>query len=288
MDSSELTQNAHTCLNNQSEVILTNRKTIPAVPMEFQNRKEMRAFFQKKKVVYCWQNIVNKKIYIGSSINFWRRFLSYSTNLIIKKNSRINRRLMNSTKCYGFDKFALFILEILSDQDSESYVRGREQYYFDTYEPFNDEIGYNFYSKAILSPQDLRDRRGNVGNRQKGSECAVSKFDEKDIIDIKKRLIAGEKLHVIADCYQVTMATISDIRRGKTWKHVQLSEDEELILKQQRNQNRKGKLSHDLVKRVKADLTAGVRMIDIANKYKLNYMTVNGLKRGALYKYITP
>lgn len=58
------------------------------------------------------------------------------------------------------------------------------------------------------------------GRQIKGSKCWNAKLTEDDVREIKKRLTAGELCSDLAKIYGVNPATIRDIKRGITWKHI--------------------------------------------------------------------
>lgn len=69
-------------------------------------------------------------------------------------------------------------------------------------------------------------RRQNIKHSHKlglapaGERSTLSKLREKQVLDIKKRLQKGNMpQQKIASLYGVAQATISDIKRNKTWKH---------------------------------------------------------------------
>lgn len=83
---------------------------------------------RNKAVIYRWINNVNKKTYIGSSVNFTvRLYKYYSVKHLINHNTPIHNALLK----YGYSNFTLEILE---------YCEGvnpvlREQFYFDLLKP---------------------------------------------------------------------------------------------------------------------------------------------------------
>lgn len=97
----------------------------------------------KQTGVYIIKNIVNNKIYIGSSshninnrITVHKRFL--------KQNKHENSYLQASYNKHGKDAFKFEILEFCS---KESCIE-REQYYLDLYQSYKRDIGYNINEKA--------------------------------------------------------------------------------------------------------------------------------------------
>lgn len=94
------------------------------------NRKE-----HSIAVVYLIRCNINDMIYVGSSVNFYRRFIRYRRSS--KENSRI--RIHRALKEFGFDNFTFEILERIPD---ESQLVKREQAWMDALTPFGD-VGFN-------------------------------------------------------------------------------------------------------------------------------------------------
>lgn len=65
----------------------------------------------------------------------------------------------------------------------------------------------------------------NMNERRVGSRCPSSKLSEHDVMCIKRMISDGARLRVIAERYGVSQPTISEIKAGKTWAHVLLSDD---------------------------------------------------------------
>lgn len=83
-------------------------------------------------------------------------------------------------------------------------------------------IGYQTLSRRY-SRGDRGDRLiRNVGKdrNNKGEKNSSSKITEKEAREIKQKILNGEKNCNIAKEYNVSKYLISDIRRGKTWRHI--------------------------------------------------------------------
>src|SRR5690606_20339248 len=76
--------------------------------------------------IYCIENKINKKFYIGSTNDFSDRFGQHRTAL--ERNDHVNRYLQNAWNKYGADNFEFNILEIIDD---EFQLIIREQSYLD-------------------------------------------------------------------------------------------------------------------------------------------------------------
>lgn len=90
--------------------------------------------------VYSIRNIINKKIYIGSSSAkdyIYTRLIHHKESLI--KNKHHNIHLQRSFNKYGIDNFCYYIIEKCKPEDCIK----REQYYIDNFKP-----AYNISQKA--------------------------------------------------------------------------------------------------------------------------------------------
>ncbi len=85
--------------------------------------------YNKLSGIYVIRNLINNKIYIGSSINIYQRLHKHRTQLI--RNKHQNCVIQNSVNKYGIDNFECFVIE----QCSEELLTNREQYYIDLLSP---------------------------------------------------------------------------------------------------------------------------------------------------------
>jgi group I intron endonuclease len=102
-----------------------------------------------KTGIYKITNKKTKKIYIGSSINVFRRWVEHKVKL--NKNTHINNKLQNSWNKYGDDNFTFSIIE----ECEKDQLIVREQFYLDkllkSSDPdsfFFNKMGYNILTRA--------------------------------------------------------------------------------------------------------------------------------------------
>lgn len=88
--------------------------------------------------IYKITNLINSKIYIGSSSNLKSR--EYSHFWKLNNNSHSNKHLQSAYNKYGKDNFIFEIIEIIED---DKMLLSREQYYLDKLNTCNISIGYN-------------------------------------------------------------------------------------------------------------------------------------------------
>lgn len=96
--------------------------------------------------------------------------------------------------------------------------------------PVGLDVLHECDSPACINPAHLSvgTRTANNHDRDAKGRAAVgqrngaAKLTADQVIAIRLRLGAGETIGAVARAYQVSRPTISDIRRGITWKHVGL------------------------------------------------------------------
>lgn len=96
--------------------------------------------------IYQIRNIINGKVYIGSSINISKRIWEHRNTL--KKNIHHNEHLQKAWNKYGEENFKFETIEIVFNCNN---LLKREQDYLDFIQPFNRNCGYNI-SKDVSAP----------------------------------------------------------------------------------------------------------------------------------------
>lgn len=90
--------------------------------------------------IYCIENLINHKKYIGLSVDIrdrWRRHVSE-----LRLDSHENDYLQKSWNVYGQDSFSFSILE----ECSEPQLNDKERYYIEKYNTLDRDYGYNLKS----------------------------------------------------------------------------------------------------------------------------------------------
>ena len=107
--------------------------------------------------IYKITNIVNKKAYIGSSIDINVRWQQHVNDL--NNNKHINKRLQNAWNRYGQSNFLFEILQVLETEDKLLLI---EQDYLDEYKSYNRNIGYNIAKYASAPMRGRKHTRAAI------------------------------------------------------------------------------------------------------------------------------
>lgn len=141
----------------------------------------------KETGVYKITNLINNKIYIGSSTSekdgFKDRINTHIRLLNNKKHP--NKHLQSSWDKYGSEHFNFEIIEIIKGKEK---IIEREQYYIDFYNVINPNIGYN---KSPTANSQLGFKHSEESKR-KMSEAA--KLNSKEISERMKKIRSGKKM----------------------------------------------------------------------------------------------
>lgn len=87
--------------------------------------------------IYCIENKINHKKYIGQSVNINQRRNQHKNELL--RNCHDNDYLQKSFNKYGLENFEFYILEECSPENLDD----REIYYINYYQTLDDNYGYN-------------------------------------------------------------------------------------------------------------------------------------------------
>lgn len=104
--------------------------------------------FRYRAGIYYIKNLINGKLYIGSSKNLYERFLSHIKTLL--KNKHCNIYLQNSFN-KNKENFVFGVFEDYNFEGQDVLIK-REQYYLDKFNSYSRNFGYNILDKAGITP----------------------------------------------------------------------------------------------------------------------------------------
>lgn len=126
--------------------------------------------------VYCIKNTINEKIYIGSAVNFYQRYLQHKHTLL---NNKHNKRLQNFVNKYGIDCLYMNIIEICD----VSLLLEKEQYWIDKFQSYEKELGFNIcpIAGSSLGATMPDSHKEKSKERMKGNTYMLGKHHSDDI-----------------------------------------------------------------------------------------------------------
>ncbi len=152
--------------------------------------------------IYTITNLINGKIYIGYTINFYNRWASHKSTLIL--NNHVNKYLQRTFNKYGINNFKF---EILEECDLE-YLASQENYWVQMLCTYNPKYGYNSKSThpnnkpspSITTIEKIR--LGNLGKKRSD--------------EVKKKISLSSKGRRLGIPHtQETKSKISKSRKGR-------------------------------------------------------------------------
>lgn len=117
-----------------------------------------------KSGVYKIKNLINNKVYIGSSFNTSERWGDHLYSL--KKNTHVNRYLQRAFNKHGEKSYKFEVIETCSNEK----LIGREQYWMDYYKSYQRRYGYNLSPTAgsCLGVKHTDEAKLNMSKAKKG------------------------------------------------------------------------------------------------------------------------
>jgi hypothetical protein len=107
-----------------------------------------------------------------------------------------------------------YVTEIAAAMDNITFIIGGAQ---------TVHMDETAITPSVLAPQEKAPVQSQVKTR-KSKRHARALLTEGKVLDIKRRLAAGERAAIICRDYKVHVTTINAIKYGKTWAHVQLQQ----------------------------------------------------------------
>jgi group I intron endonuclease len=199
---------------------------------------------------------LHNKIYVGSAKCLRYRIHRHLNDL--KNGTHASNHLQNSFNLYGIDEFSFQILEEFDSYDRTHLIE-REQYYLDTLEPWNREIGYNTCQVAgspehrvlsdehkekirkslighkcsletrnlisisnkgkVNSPKAIEQMRLTKIGLKQSEECIEKRAKKYSFIDLDGNIYIGTNLKRFAEKYKCHRFNLNKVLSGKRKSH---------------------------------------------------------------------
>lgn len=158
------------------------------------NVYELPEFVNYKNIVYCCENLVNGKVYVGETKRTLReRWMCHKYAIQNHKNKKINMAIYDAIIKYGMNNFSISILE--KDFENDKERQEREKYWISKLNSFVDSEnsnGYNMTTGGRINNSSCKEKSKRV------KETCLKRYGclpiEKDVVR-KKALETNRKNH---------------------------------------------------------------------------------------------
>ncbi len=117
--------------------------------------------------IYCIENIVNGKKYIGQSVDVYSRWKKHRSEL--NNGVHFNGYLQKSWNKYGEDNFKFYVVEFCNIDKLDE----REIYYIGLYQTLNRNKGYNLVSGGTFGKKCSKETCTKISQALKGHKVSL-------------------------------------------------------------------------------------------------------------------
>lgn len=157
--------------------------------------------------IYCIENLVNGKKYIGQSVNIYYRWSQHKSEL--NDNKHFNEYLQKSWNKYGPNNFNFYIVELCDINQLDE----REIYYINLYKTLNRNKGYNLMSGGTFGRKYSRESCEKISRALQGHDVS-----DKTRMKIKKNHadMSGDKNGMYGKHHtEEAKRKVSEVNSGK-------------------------------------------------------------------------
>ena len=249
--------------------------------------------------VYKILNIVDGKIYVGSSVDIQRRIKCHMHEL--RKGTHNNKYLQSAWNKYGENSFEFSVIEEVSDK---SILRDREQYYIQLTNCSNHSIGYNLLNntnvglgvsasdeiKAKIRKACSGEKNGNYGRKHTEEELKrmytnrwgdnyvkkprVYKHKSDEEKQLSRKRMSEKMKHQIVS--EETRRKLSEYRKGK---HHSAETKAKFSEQRQGKLNANSKLSKEQVFEIYEKMNSGVNYKNVCKEYNIGQCWAYKIKK---------
>lgn len=167
--------------------------------------EEIYKEFSEGSGVYKITNLINNKVYVGSSINIQRRIKEHLKALV--NNSHYNCKLQGTYNKYGLNNLKF---EVIVNCTREYNVK-MEQWYIDVLKP---ELNLTKYAYTTLGLKYTKEQKAHAKLVKSGIRNPQAKLTNEQVTEIRNSKLRGNKL---AKIYNISTSQISMVRNFKSY-----------------------------------------------------------------------
>lgn len=230
------------------------------------------------------KNIINNKVYIGSSKDIISRWNQHKN--LLRKNKHYNPYLQHVYNLYSENNLNFEIIETCSDD----ILLQREQYWMDYFQSYNKENGYNIEptaNRTIHSKESILKASMSKKGKYVGEKCGTAKLKDIDVIEIIDLLLyTNLNFSEIGKMFYVNKNTISKIYKKQNWTH--LTKNIDFPDKTRRGERvAQSKITESLATEIIQRLVNGELCSEIASDYNISRRSVNDIRLKNTWKHLT-
>lgn len=246
--------------------------------------------------IYIIQNKINYKLYVGKSNNVNTRWKTHKKVSLGGKKKYPNDFFIihGALSKYGIDNFNFQIIEEFND---EKECLQAEEFWIQFFRSWDRSYGYNLTFGGDGESPTLETRL-RMSKAQRGDKNPQAILNDQLVIEILNKYNTGDyNQRQLAKEYNIHYATINDLIRNKTWKHIvrlpllskniHSDKQKELFI---RNGEKTGnnKLTEENVKEViKLYNNEQYTYKQIAKMFNIKTPTIYAIINGITWKHIT-
>ena len=237
---------------------------------------------EKISGIYEIRNILNNKVYIGSSKDVYERWKKHKNDL--KNNNHHSEHLQHAWNKYGENNFKFSIIE---ECQPENLII-REQYYIDFYKSSECNCGYNMSKIAgrpCLTKEQLSKMAKSLSEKFKGENSWCNIYTEEQILALIEDLKTGNYSYKqLSDIHKISYDIVASVACHASWKYL----TKNIVFPKPKTSTRENvKLTEKDIKRIIDLILNGYQNNVIADMYAVHPKTISDIRNHKTWTHLT-